>query len=339
MVIVSGMITSRDDLLAAARCGACPVAALRRGGGSRRRERVRSSSSPVAAVTVRRPRRRSSSPGAWRGVGLRRRDDAWSASPGRRMMRLASSSLLGARPDGGDRRTARGAPAAGTRRGAAGALLGRPRRRAGAWPRPRPCGEPRRRAWRRASSSRLRRFGGLALGARRFALGAAAASISARRRSSSSRRRASASAMARASRSSSVSVRSTMPPTRCVGAAAASARLCGRAGRRGRAGERAAAVARRRAARRRSCSRRAGAAAAPPRRCTTRPRCGDGCSAPACRRADDAALHLLDDDRLGAAVREALAYDCPARPGASGSASSRDAGASCRRWSSYQSFR
>ena len=247
-------------------------------------ERVRSSSPEVALVTVRRPRLRCSPPRGGRGVGTMTFCPG-RTSAGRRMTRLRFVLLAAgrARERSGQRR----APgAAGATRGIDGDGAGSPparRRRASSsdW-------RLKLASWaRRSSSSRLR--ASAASRSRRSRASRsrrASASASWRRRSSSSCARASISARARASRCSAVRVGSTTPVlgggrrggfAGATGAGlAAAARMGFAAGGglgRSRGQRRTRRLARRRLARR-----------------------------------QNAALHLLDDDRLAAPVRKALSH-------------------------------
>ncbi len=206
MVIVSGRMISRWSL---SFCSAwCP---LRR--WVRRRnaatERVRSSAvSPVAVETVRRPRSFCGPTRVGRGgsttlVGM----------PGRRMIRLVSSSSLGARGAAGTSATGPAATAPAGRRtwleAAAGAGSPPVRRRVASCSARRLASVSCR---RRMSSSCLRASAAARSTRSRSSRSARSfASASARRRSSSSRSLAPDSARARASRSSSVSVRRTTP--------------------------------------------------------------------------------------------------------------------------------
>ena len=237
-------------------------------------ERSRSSSALSAVVRVRRPRRCLGAPGAAASAcgagGGTRRGAASDAAAGAALRRRRLRGVTAAR-DAAPRR----------RRGVCGVVV--PRRRSASW-RPRSARRLVSSSWRRrSSSSRLR---------------ASAASRSLRStRSRSARRlaplprrscalpprapwRRRAHARAR-SCSSSVSVRSTTPDG--FGGGAAEPRC--RDGRRPRAGRAAAARRRARPARRRARPRPASLA-----------------------RAADAALHLLDHHRLGAAMAEALAH-------------------------------
>ena len=236
----------------------CCFSRLRRTEASERSRSLSAVSS--ALVTVRRPRRRSPPGAALVRVGFgtsrrfREREDR--RAPGRSAVvvpGVASRCALRARLP----RRAGGAPR--PRRG------GAPDPRTACAPLPRPCGARPRCA--RAQAARLPRRGG-------------ALRLSACWRSSASRTRASCSACARASRSSSVRVRSTTPPVRgrCGCLLAARAWLQRDARTRGL---RLRRRVQRLAARRRLC---------------------------ALGRSGDAAALLLDHDSLRPAAGEALAH-------------------------------